>query len=367
MTTEIAAKEENRQAANRKAAKIVEAETQGGSRGEICVETFRQRYVREHLSTLKPNSQALFSTAWSAVESVIRPSVLSDIDGAALSRFVSELRRQGLRSRLDAKKRNFGGSSFSTISAYLAHVKVALRWAVRVGLLQSVPPFPKLKATKGQDSMMRSRPVNGEQFDRLLMATKKIRKTDYLVWRRFLKGMYLSGMRLGEAVSLSWDFQASFAVIMDGPRPLFRIRSDGEKGGQDRLLPMAPEFAEFLSRCPPSKRRGKVFRIGVDRRSAGRIVSQIGRRARVVTGSTGKTATAHDLRRSFGTRWAAKVMPADLQILMRHSSIQTTMRYYVLVDALELSERLHRIEGGVAGGSGQRDSASRIVKDRRKS
>jgi integrase len=40
-------------------------------------------------------------------------------------------------------------------------------------------------------------------------------------------------------------------------------------------------------------------------------------------------ATAHDLRRAFGTRWSKRVMPATLQKLMQHASIETTMRYYV--------------------------------------
>ena len=42
-----------------------------------------------------------------------------------------------------------------------------------------------------------------------------------------------------------------------------------------------------------------------------------------------KYATSHDLRRSFGERWATRIMPPDLMILMRHESIETTMRFYV--------------------------------------
>jgi integrase len=44
---------------------------------------------------------------------------------------------------------------------------------------------------------------------------------------------------------------------------------------------------------------------------------------------TGKTASAHDLRRAFGQRWAARVMPAILQQLMRHEDISTTLKFYV--------------------------------------
>jgi hypothetical protein len=42
-----------------------------------------------------------------------------------------------------------------------------------------------------------------------------------------------------------------------------------------------------------------------------------------------KYASAHDLRRSFGERWASRVMPQILMALMRHEKIDTTMRYYV--------------------------------------
>ena len=40
-------------------------------------------------------------------------------------------------------------------------------------------------------------------------------------------------------------------------------------------------------------------------------------------------ASAHDLRRSFGERWSSRIMPKELMELMRHKSIDTTMRFYV--------------------------------------
>jgi hypothetical protein len=63
-----------------------------------------------------------------------------------------------------------------------------------------------------------------------------------------------------------------------------------------------------------------------------------------------KYASAHDLRRSYGNRWAKKVMPAVLQKLMRHESIETTMGYYVDLDADELAEDLYQAcENGQGG------------------
>ena len=74
-------------------------------------------------------------------------------------------------------------------------------------------------------------------------------------------------------------------------------------------------------------------------------MSAIGKAAGIVTDEAeGRHATCHDLRRSFGDRWARKVMPADLKELMRHKSIETTMKYYVGRNVDDISARLHAIE-----------------------
>jgi integrase len=53
-----------------------------------------------------------------------------------------------------------------------------------------------------------------------------------------------------------------------------------------------------------------------------------------------KYASAHDLRRSFGSRWAPRVMPIVLQQLMRHESIETTQKHYVGRDAEAMADEI---------------------------
>jgi integrase len=53
-----------------------------------------------------------------------------------------------------------------------------------------------------------------------------------------------------------------------------------------------------------------------------------------------KFASLHDLRRTFGTRWAKRVKTPVLMRLMRHESITTTMGYYVDLDCDEIAEDL---------------------------
>ena len=71
-----------------------------------------------------------------------------------------------------------------------------------------------------------------------------------------------------------------------------------------------------------------------------------------------KWASAHDCRRAFGLKWAARVMPAVLQQLMRHSSIETTLRYYVGTDADAMSDVLYAAIPKTPKGDSSGDSAT---------
>jgi integrase len=111
--------------------------------------------------------------------------------------------------------------------------------------------------------------------------------------------------------------------------------AEPEKGNQDRLLPVTPEFAEMLLAVHEAERAGRVFKLPFTRKdTVSKFVTNLGEAAGVKVNTDPRTAkvkfaSAHDLRRSFGERWAVRVMPQVLMHLMRHESIETTMRYYV--------------------------------------
>jgi integrase len=93
-----------------------------------------------------------------------------------------------------------------------------------------------------------------------------------------------------------------------------------------------------------------------ERTAIGRTISKFGKAAGVVVDERqrgGKTirkfASAHDLRRAFDQRWAAKVMPTVLRELMRHSSINTTMAYYVGTNAEATADVEWAAEGTILG------------------
>lgn len=102
----------------------------------------------------------------------------------------------------------------------------------------------------------------------------------------------------------------------------------------------AADHEAVLNETPVADRHGLVFPLGVTKGQASRVIADVGKMANVVTCEDGGCATAHDLRRSFGTRWASKVHPAELQKLMRHADISTTMKFYVRLDSAALAQKL---------------------------
>jgi integrase len=86
------------------------------------------------------------------------------------------------------------------------------------------------------------------------------------------------------------------------------------------MLPIAPEFVEMLRKVPESQRVGKVLKWKHTITPTKKVIAQIGKKANIKVNAT-KFASAHDYRRSFGTRWAPKLTPADLKQLMHHAAI----------------------------------------------
>lgn len=315
----------------------------------------------EHLNSLVPTGDGLMP--WSAfcdlyceevpdqfepkrfkrIESVIDiftehadPATLRDITTAVLTRYAAKLRSLG-RSEL-------------TITTHLGIIRLVLTWAVENGHLAAVPKMPA--TTRGKRSRSKGRPLTGPEFVKMLRATSGIvGRPAARSWRRLLIGLWLSGLRLDEALSLTWGdgtrHESALWIDTAGKYPLMGITAESEKGRQDRLLPLTPDFGRWLLKVPGDKRVSHVFPVVKQRRQfvrrldhVSKVVSRIGEASKVTVNASGKFASAHDLRRSFGLRWASRVMPAELQQLMRHENIATTMTFYALVEATAFAERL---------------------------
>ena len=276
----------------------------------------------------------------------------------------------------------------------MTHLKSTFNWAHGIGLLNEVPKITMPKRAK-RSKKMKGRPITGEEFERVLSKVPGVlfperwnkhcakeptqceRDTVVESWRHYLRGLWWSGLRLEESLELWWDRDDKLCVDLTGKYPMMHIPAELEKGHQDRLLPIAPEFAEFLLATPEAERTGPVFnprpirpersqRLG--EHQVGRTVSKFWKVAGVKVHTHPKTgkvkyASAHDLRRSFGERWAPRVMPQTLMELMRHESIETTLKYYVGRNAETTAAALYEAVQGNKSGNTTKNSAEPATRE----
>ncbi len=299
-------------------------------------EEFREVFEHEKLPSLSRGSGETYRATFNALEDLLHPQRVKDVTASRISTFQAKLREKGLRE--------------TTIAKHLRHVKAALNWGKKLGIVARVPAIEMPKRAKCS-KVMKGRPITAEEFERMLAKVESVVGVSAAPsWRYFLEGLWWSGLRLSEALELYWDRDDRLMVDLSGKRPMLRIVGEFEKGRKDRVHPMAPEFAEFLDRTPAADRVGRVFDpqgFGKERRRdwMSRVGAAIGKAAGVKVNTDPKTAktkyaSLHDLRRSFGERWARRILPQQLKELMRHEAIETTLRYYVGQDAENTADAL---------------------------
>lgn len=299
--------------------------------------TVKKRYRAEVLAGLKGSGAGKWRSATNALESFASPTSLFTLDGDLVSRFGAHLRELNL--------------STETIRGYLAEINRTLTWAETVWQDYTAP---KVRKPKTYGRKQKGRPITREEFERLLDATEGVVGAEFAdSWKHVLEGCWLSGLRLSEVHRLRWN-RGAFAVRrIETDFPRLHIAEGEDKGGRAERLPMwhFPDLVEFLRKIPEDKRHGHVFSPQLPKgraspQSLGKKLSAIGEAARVVVARVPaidresgreyertKFASSHDLRASFGTRWAAKGIKRELlRRWMRHRHYQTTDQYYVDVD-----------------------------------
>ncbi|MGC3967341.1 MAG: site-specific integrase [Pirellulales bacterium] len=191
---------------------------------------------------------------------------------------------------------------------------------------------------------MKGQPITEIEFRRMLKAVKSVRLKDAAHWKHYLRGLWLSGLRLRESIDLSWDGSTPISVRQDGGAWILEIQAGYQKNGKATTTPITPDFAELLEQTPEYRRNGRVFQLvnadgnALNHFWVSETVIKIASAASVQR-EKGR-ACADDFRRSFCSRWAIRVAPAVLQSLARHGSIQTTMAYYVKHNARDISLQL---------------------------
>lgn len=343
----------------------------GESHDAIEWAEFCHLYRSEHLT----RRAAKTLEAWQGVEFWIdvyrRPKYLHELTDRYIAmlqvamidptkrRPVPELREDAkpAEKRFVAAMKRLSGKSLaeSSVAAYSTRLRAALNWAARRHLISKAPTI-EVGAVRA-----RGRPLCAEEFERMLQAAVSVRENDHRIWTSLLKGIYWSGLRLSEIWALSWDDDAQVRLDASGEFPLIWFSAGGQKGRRDDIQAVPDEFWQVVSDLQ-QPRSGYVFplppgkhgRMSVKRVS--KVLAEIGEKAGVkVDPDTGKTASAHDLRRSFATVMEDRLTPTELQLTMRHRDFRTTQKHYLRKNAIDIAKRMRaqsaREKGGALGGA----------------
>ncbi len=299
---------------------------------------FVDLYADSHLSTLRPKSADIALTGLRQFHRIVKPARIASVKATQIRKFKTDAKKEEMKT--------------NTINTYLRCIRAALNWAVSEEIISSAPQVRMLKADNG-GKRMKGKPLTDEQIQQFIDAAPLVRKHDAERWQRFIRGLVLSGLRLGEALRLSWDEESDFCLDFSGLYPCFRIHGSAQKNGKSQTLPLHPDFERFLFQTPKEQRKGLVFDLSGEQTATGRnlsdkrcsrIVSSIAEAGGVVVDPhTGQTATCHDLRRTYGQRLALSgVSPYELKELMRHADIKTSMAYYIDLSHEDIAANLHR-------------------------
>lgn len=261
-------------------------------------EQFTELYAAEKLSGLRPNTRAKAGWVFESFGERARPKNLGAVNERLISQYAAKLR---------SEKR-----TPATIQGHLAYLKAALKWAVEQKLL---PVMPKIGMPKVPKTLT-IRKITGDEFARLLGHAPDD------AWAAFLSTAWYTGMRRNEMLDLVWESDSGKPWI-DFAANRVRIPAAYNKSDADQWIPLHPDLGSLLK--ARRQTAGPLFVLGSSPPNVSHKFTRVAKAA-------GLRITLHDLRRSFGSRYASAVPAPVLKRLMRHADIKTTLTFYTDVD-----------------------------------
>lgn len=265
-------------------------------------EAFRKRFETEHMETLAQNTRENYRHGLNKFEKLIgKPRDVRLIDSNLISQYAAKLRRYH--------------KSESTVASNLMILRAVLRWGATVGLTHN--PVMRISSIK-----TRGRPISLLEFIGFVRRIRVGKQGDAL--GRLVMVMWLGGLRISEALNLHAT-QPPLHYDFSGPYPMLCWHEGSQKSKRIERTPVTPDFARYLSRYPD----GPIVNCTLARKTISTRIK-----------NAGQGVTSHDLRKTFGTRWALRVHPFVLKTMMRHKSIETTMEYYIDIDRNEIAAQI---------------------------
>jgi integrase len=288
-----------------------------GDKPRRTFEETTERFVRDHLTTLKARGAERYLTSMKHLAAQFDGKTLNQIKSAELSEFET--------------KRRADGASASTIRRDLACLSSiftsAIDWEWIDDGSNPVPSYLRRRAKRGlKEAPGRTRYLSVEEEARLTAAASPANMRNkngrqagkWTCCRETIIVAIDSGLRRDELFGLCWhqiDFKRG--IITTGTRT---------KSGRARMVPLSTRAAQILTHLPRSLESDFVFinpDTGTRYLQLNKGLKAAMRRAKI------KDLRWHDLRRTAGCRWLQSGRSMEeVSILLGHSSVAVTEARY---------------------------------------
>ncbi|WP_256254103.1 tyrosine-type recombinase/integrase [Nannocystis exedens] len=283
---------------------------------------FWPQFMEEYVElTLKASSQQSYHSAWQQhIAPVLGDCPLDRLDAAAFSRLKRACRVKG------------HGAAYRNLIC--AKVVVALRTAAEWGRIakEAVPKMPWEKVKRRPKEVYT--PV---QVEAIVQAARAKSEEAYVL----LLLLSRAALRIGEAAGLMWDDidwdRGTLLIQRNVYRGLLQDSPKGEIGA----VPIAPVLMRALHQLRQTA--GARSRFVISRLRAGRWThcneSTLATRVSAIQRAAGVAPKGPHMHRHTALTLAAQagVPPLALQKLARHSTLETTMRYYIHINNVEMA------------------------------
>jgi integrase len=302
-----------------------------GDKPRRTFEETTERFVRDHLTTLKPRGAQRYITSLKNLAANFDGKTLDQIKSAQLYEFESKRRTDGVTASTIRRDLACLSSIFTS----------AIDWEWIDDGSNPVPSYMRRRAKRGlKEAPARTRYLSVDEEAKLIAAatpaslrTKDGRQAGK--WTCCREAIILAidtGLRREELFGLCWSqIEIKRGTITTTTRT---------KNGRARMVPLPSRAAQILTQLPRSFESDFVF-INPDTCTRychlNKGLKAAMRRAKI------KDLCWHDLRRTAGCRWLQEGRSMEqVSILLGHSSVAVTEARYAFLEAESVAEAVSR-------------------------